>query len=82
MCDVTAAEVGVDPLRLLPHSLRSGALAQIELLDDLTEQHQGGWLSVSGMMVYASKCLANAREVAHAIHDTLVCPLTFTRMMF
>jgi hypothetical protein len=73
----TAESLGLPPGRLLPHSLRSGAIAQlvaarvpVNLLLD-----QGDWHSLQGLRSYAHTSLEHAREKAGAIHDTSLVPV-------
>ena len=82
LCRLVATDLNIDLARLLPHSLRFGVLAQIELESDECKEAQGGWLSKAGMKVYASKCLARANSIRHLIHDHSLCPLSHTLMMF
>ncbi len=53
ICHLAAIEVGVDPLRLLPHSLRAGAQAQLEMESVERRMQQGGWNTEAGMDVYS-----------------------------
>lgn len=76
--EITAAAIGLPPGRLLPHSIRSGAIVQlvaarapINLLLD-----QGDWHTVHGLRSYAHTSLENAREKASAIHDTSLVPVS------
>jgi hypothetical protein len=82
LCRLVAVDLNLDPARLLPHSLRSGVLAQIELEPDERKEQQGGWLSKAGMKTYASKCLAHANAIRHLIHDHTLCPLSYSLMIF
>ena len=82
ICHLAAIEVGVDPLRLLPHSLRAGAQAQLEMESVERRMQQGGWNTEAGMDVYSRKALGHARAVAALLHDPTVCPLAQTRMLF
>jgi hypothetical protein len=82
VCHLTATELGLDPLRLVPHSLRVGAQAQIELYSDERRLQQGGWNTMAGMKVYARKALGHAKAIAAALHDPLICPIEQTRMLF
>ena len=82
ICHLAAVEVGVDPLRLVPHSLRAGAQAQLENESVERRMQQGGWNTEGGMDVYSRKALGHARLVAALLHDPTVCPLAQTRMLF
>ena len=82
VCHLAAIEVGVDLLRLLPHSLRAGAQAQLEMESVERRMQQGGWNTEAGMDVYSRKALGHARAVAALLHGPTVCPLAQTRMLF
>ena len=82
ICHLAAVEVGVDPLRLVPHSLRAGAQAQLENESVERRMQQGGWSTEAGMDVYSRKALGHARLVAALLHDPTLCPLAQTRMLF
>ena len=76
--DATAAVLGLPAGRLLPHSIRSGAIVQlvaaqapVNLLLD-----QGDWHSVQGLRSYAHTSLENAREKTGAIHDVSLVPVS------
>jgi hypothetical protein len=75
--DVTAAALGLPAGRLLPHSLRSGAIVQlvaarapVNLLLD-----QGDWHTLQGLRSYAHTSLENAREKAGPLHDVSLVPI-------
>ncbi len=72
----------MDPLRLLPHSLRAGAQAQLELESVEPRMQQGGWNTEACMDVYSRKALGHARAVAALLHDPTVCPLAQMRLLF
>jgi hypothetical protein len=82
VCHLTATELGLDPTRLVPHSLRVGAQAQIEMHSDERRLQQGGWNTMGGMKVYARKALGHAKAIADALHDPSICPIEQTRMLF
>ena len=82
ICHLAAIEIGVDPLRLVPHFLRAGAQAQLEMESVERRMQQGGWNTEGGMNVYSRKALGHARLVAALLHDPTVCPLAQTRMLF
>ena len=74
----TAVALGLPAGRLLPHSIRSGAIVQLvasraplNLLLD-----QGDWHTVQGLRSYAHTSLAHAREKADAIHDISLVPVS------
>ena len=82
LCHHAAIECDLDPLRLLPHSLRSGVNAQIELESEERRIQQGGWHSYEGMSVYDRKMLAHARSIAALVHDHDACPLELTHSVY
>jgi len=82
LCYRASLEAGLDPSRVVPHSWRSGAQAQIEMQSDERRRQQGGWKTTAGMAVYSRKALGHAREIAAALHDPTICPMEQTRMMF
>ena len=52
---LTATALGLDPMRLVPHSLRVDAQAQIEMHSNERRLQQGGWNTMEGMKVCARK---------------------------
>ena len=82
LCYRASLESGLDPSRVVPHSCRSGAQAQIEMQSDERRRQQGGWKTTAGMAVYSRKALGHAHEIAAALHDPTICPMKQTRMMF
>ena len=82
LCRMVAVANGLDPLRLLPHSLRSGAQSQLEMASDERRTQQGGWLTAGGMRIYARKMLGHAKEVAAALHDPSICLIAHTVILF
>ena len=82
LCHVVATKLGLDPSRLLPHSWRSGAQAQIEMESDERRMQQGGWKSAAGMRVYSRKALGHAKAIAADLHDPTLCPIAQTVMLF
>jgi hypothetical protein len=75
--DATAAVLGLPAGRLLPHSLRSGAIAQMvaaQIPVDLL-QGQGDWHSIAGLRSYAHTSLEQARKKTGAIHDVSLIPV-------
>jgi hypothetical protein len=76
--EVTAAALGLPAGRLLPHSIRSGAIVQLvaarapaNLLLD-----QGDWHTLQGLRSYAHTCLENAREKDDALHNISLIPVS------
>ena len=57
ICHLAAVEVGVDPVRRLPHSLRAGAQAQLEMESVERRMQQGVWNTEAGTGVYSRKAL-------------------------
>jgi len=82
LCRMTADAHGLDPLRLVPHSFRSGALAQIELAAVERMRQQGGWLSLAGVRAYVRSALHHAVEISEQLHDPKACPLAQTVVLF
>jgi hypothetical protein len=82
LCHLVAQANNLDPQRLVPHSFRSGAVAQIELESEERMAQQGGWLSVKGVRVYIRKALAHANSVSAQLHDPSACPLEQTAVLF
>lgn len=74
---------GLDPKRLVPHSIRYGAI-QGMLANDIgreSRQFQGGWTSAEGVIHYEQAFLAHGDRVAHAIHDDTSIPVSHIRHM-
>lgn len=74
----TAGTLGLPAGRLLPHSIRSGAIVQlvaarapVNLLLD-----QGDWHTLQGLRSYAHTSLEYARERASALHDINLVPVS------
>ena len=82
LCTAAASECGLDPLRLVPHSFRSGAQAQLELEDIARRMQQGGWKSAEGARTYARTALAHAHAVTAQLHDPSTLPIDQTRLFF
>ena len=76
-----AVEQGLDPLRTVPHSLRSGALAQMELFDKDAKKAQGGWTS-DCVFTYCRTAVLRATAATAAIHDYDACPIAQTVVLF
>ena len=69
LCFIIAKKNKLDPLRFVPHSFRSGALAQMQLASDERKRQQVGWLSVDGFRAYVRNALQHAYVVADELHD-------------
>ena len=82
LCRLTAEAHNLDPSRLVPHSFRSGALAQIELATVERMRQQGGWLTIDGVRTYVRSALHHAYEIAGQLHDPRQCPLEQTVVLF
>jgi hypothetical protein len=82
LCNAVAVECKLDPARLVPHSFRSGAQAQLELEDIARRMQQGGWKSAAGARVYARTALAHAHAVTEQLHNVDACPIDQTRLLF
>ena len=74
---LTAIEHGLDPSRLVPHSLRHGAPTQMasngSTVADIRQQ--GGWASDKGPVTYMLPTFAAADRSAAAIHDLNAVPI-------
>jgi hypothetical protein len=73
---------GLDPDRLLPHSLRVGSLAQLTEASEADKCLHGGWQSVGGMHAYARPALEVARRVSASLHDTSASSFEGLRMLY
>jgi hypothetical protein len=75
---ITATTLGLPAGRLLPHSIRSGAIVQlvaahvpVQLLLD-----QGDWHTLQGLRSYAHTSLEHARDKTAALHDISLVPVS------
>ena len=82
LCNAVAIACQLDPARLVPHSFRSGAQAQLELEDIARRMQQGGWKSAAGARTYARTVLAHAHAVTVQLHNADACPIDQTRLLF
>jgi len=82
LCRLTAVAHNLDPSRLVPHSFRSGALAQIELATVERMRQRGGWLTIDGVRTFVRSALHHAYEIAGQLHDPAQCPLARTVVLF
>ena len=81
----TAIALGLDPSRLVCHSLRAAALSQMMAFDTFNEQDflaTGSWRSSMSMRPYAHKSLLQARRRTSALYDPTAHPLEMTRLTF
>ena len=76
---LTAIEHGIDPKRLVPHSLRHGAPTQMNSagLPEAEIRHQGGWASEKGARTYMLPTLATVDRATQAIHSDAVVPTEY-----
>ena len=79
---ITAIRLGIDPSRLVPHSIRFGGPAQMEECDEATQMEQGNWRSVQGMRTYTRRSITHARSIARILHAPATCPLSHTIFMY
>ena len=80
----TATLLGLDPSRLVPHSLRSAALAQMLAtanFSDLDCQIQGRWSSNTGLRPYARPSLSHSRRITPALYVEVI-PLQWSQLMY
>ena len=80
LCTAVAKACHLNPARLVPHSFRSGAQAQLELEDIARRMQQGGWKSAAGARTYARTALANAYAVTDQLHNADACPIDQRRL--
>ncbi len=75
---------GVDETKLTPHSIRAGAVNQLDARKHSVDQmrRQGGWTSTGGMQAYLRTNFRNADDVADTLHDEHAIPLSHTKHMF
>ena len=76
---LTAIEHGIDPKRLVPHSLRHGAPTQMASsgLPEADIRQQGGWASEKGARTYMLPTLTAADRAAPAIHSDSAVPTEY-----
>jgi hypothetical protein len=82
---MTANALQLDPLRLVPHSLRSAAVSQMlafDLYSDADLKAQGRWKSTTGLQSYAHTSIAHSRRVTPALYDATAHPIAATRLTF
>ena len=77
-----ALSIGLDPHRLVPHSLRFGVLAQIPDAPESDKMAQGNWSTVGGMRMYCRRSVTLARKIVTDIHSAAVCPVSHSLFMF
>ena len=79
---VVAVQNGLDPLRLLPHSLRVGSVCQLEGLPVESLLRHTGHASPQGLYAYCRSSLQHATTVAPLLHDTTRLSLPFLRLTY
>ena len=77
-----ARSVGLDPKRLLPHSIRVGTTVQTDALSDIDQLQLTGHISRNGKLAYCRRTLALAKRAAPFLHDTTVQPLEQIRFLY
>ena len=78
----TAIKTQLDPTRMLCHSIRPGALSQLEEASDETKRRQGFWGSDGGHKPYCRKSLRHSRTVARFLHDPTAMTIEQSRAMY
>jgi hypothetical protein len=81
-CKALAISEGLDPARLLPHSLRVGSVNQLESHGIHAQQIHGRWNTVAGVSAYTHAALAHARRVSPELHNTTLLPAEFLRFVY
>jgi hypothetical protein len=75
-----AQGLGLDPARVVPHSLRVGGCVQLSRFPDAVCCTQGNWKTVTGMLVYARGSLQHATAVASDLHDPSIMPTALLQL--
>jgi hypothetical protein len=81
-CKKVAVTEGLDPARLLPHSLRVGSVNQIESHGIHAQQLHGRWNTAEGLSAYTHAALAHARRVSPELHNVDLLPAEFLRFAY
>jgi hypothetical protein len=81
-CKALALSEGLDPARLLPHSLRVGSVNQLESHGLHAQQIHGRWNTAAGVSAYTHAALAHARRVSPELHNTALLPAEFLRFVY
>ena len=79
---LTAVQVGLDPARLVPHSLRVGSVCQLEGFSDETVMRHTGHRSRQGLYAYCRASLLHAQQVSPALHDVGRLALPYLRLTY
>ena len=84
ICTDIAITNKLDTKRLLPRSMRAGAVNQLDACNHTSEtmERQGGWQSTGGMRSYLRSDFRHADLVAGALHDINAIPIAHTQHMF
>ena len=84
ICNEIAITNKLDTKRLLPRSMRAGAVNQLDACNHTSEtmERQGGWQSTGGMRSYLRSDFRHADLVSGALHDVNAIPIAHTRHMF
>jgi len=77
-----ARSVGLDPRRLLPHSIRVGNTVQTDALPTFDQLQTSGHRSFGGKMSYCRKTLGLAQRASAFLHDTSVQSLEQLRFIY
>jgi hypothetical protein len=77
-----ARSVGLDPSRLLPHSIRVGNTVQTDALPTFDQLQTSGHRSFGGKMPYCRKTLGLAHRASAFLYDTSVQPLDQLRFIY
>jgi hypothetical protein len=77
---LVAVRLGLDPERVVPHSLRVAGCVQLSRFSDATRCTQGNWKTVEGMLVYARGSLQHATAVASDLHDPSIMPTALLQL--
>jgi len=82
---LTATALGLDPRRLVPHSLRGAALCMMLAragFTDLDHITQGRWASTQSLGPYAHTSLSHSDRITPALYDLAAHPLEHVRLNF
>ena len=79
---VAAVQLGLDPHRLVPHSLRVGSVCQLEGLPVESLLRHTGHASPKGLYAYCRASLEHATTVAPMLHDVDRLSLPFLRLTY
>ena len=79
---LAAAELGLDPSRLLPHSIRVGHAVQTNSLSDTDQMLLTGHRSLQGHMPYCRRTLDMARRATVVLHDPTIQTLEHTKFVY